>query len=110
MYGSDYRDDDDMMTCPHCGDRSYPEVGFGHTCSAGAAASRRSAEEWQRRYNAGGRRVRYTIVIEAYDSHDSISAALGAAESDLYCNLPEPDRVGQDTMLGVRYAYTRREL
>ena len=103
--------DEDMITCEYCGHRDYPQIGpGGHFCAEGAKAARERSENWERRYKAGGKRVRYTIVVECYDSHDSISHAIGSADSEILCNTKAPFGVGEDDILATRFAFKREEL
>lgn len=90
--------DEEMITCPHCGYREYPEVGFGHICtSPNAMASSRAADEaFDRRFFGSRRVVRTAIVIEHYDTDDCFQMAL----SSIHSRRPHSDG---DALLGYQY-------
>jgi hypothetical protein len=83
MYSGD--DDSDLCTCEHCGARYYPEIGPpGHICAAGMAANQAQSAAWEKRFLAGGQRIRIAIVVECYASEEAISSAMGFVETNMH--------------------------
>lgn len=101
--------DDELITCEHCGYRSYPEIGIGHICQQGFEAARRANETWHRNYQGNGSRVKIQIAIEidCLNTPDAIETALSGALSEVEFrardNGGEQALQGGDEILDYRY-------
>jgi len=98
MYGDYGRSDEDMITCPDCGHREYPGVGFSiHNCPAGDRRHEQENAAFERSFVGSGHKVRTVIVMEHYDTEAGFRAAL-----DMVYSRDQEDVA--DSMLGVRVA------
>ncbi len=101
-------DDDDLITCEHCGKRHYPEVGWGHICPEGIEASKRETEEHERKYLGSGEKVKFrlTIDVECYNTRDAISHALTEIEMNSSSKIVENENftvTGRDKLMGCSW-------
>ena len=66
--------DDDMITCPDCGHKEYPQVGFGgHICQAAMDRAARETAAINAKYEGSGQRVRVAITVE-FECYDTKGA------------------------------------
>lgn len=108
MYGNE-PPDEDRITCPDCGESSYPEIGFGHVCEAGAARAKRETEEWNRRYRGNGEKVRLRIEleIECFNTENALAAAMDGIEAANVFRLANGNGVTRDSVLDFTARFTR---
>lgn len=100
--------DDDLITCEYCGNRYYPEVGFGHVCKEGIEASRREIEELNRKYEGSGEKIKFrlTLDIECYNTRDAIYHVLTDISTNCDSLIIEKDSfflTGKDELMGCSW-------
>lgn len=104
-------DDEDKITCKHCGLSYYPEVGMGHICQEGIEASRKETEESDRRYKGTGNKIKVSIQIdiECYDSPEAVDSALNIITFSDRKPLNENETFfGRDNILDCKYKMVRK--